>query len=178
MSVPTGLPSRRSIETPLLEPFIDLSSLLRASSLVYVSSLDLELETIRISNDSDEAVSMKGYRLCDANEFNWYEFPESFVLPGRRTVVVHCCPGKESSSPYVVHGAMGSRTGSSRSEAHNTPRVSPRRRDDSYERDGSPIHLQWTNKDGSLRRKNVLNDGACRVVCVTCAWHARLLYAH
>lgn len=164
MSVPSGLPSRRSIETPLLEPFIDLSFLLRASSLVFVATMDLELETINICNSSDEAVRMKGYRLCDANEFHWYEFPDTFVLPAKRTVVVHCCPGKEGPSSSSSHPSSHSRSGSGTSSGiHSSGRTSRSTSD----RDDSLIHLQWMNKDGTPRRKNVLNDGK---PCHICLW--------
>lgn len=109
--------SRRSIEMPLLKPFIS-ASLVDPSALspVAFSDIDMENEKISVYNFSDDAVSLAGYRICDFNQYHWFCFPSTFVLPSRTTVSVYCSPGV------------------------------------SMDRHPVEPFLQWTNKDGSLRR--------------------------
>lgn len=132
--------SRRSVELPLLKPFISASVVdPSALSPVSFSGMDMEKETILVTIHGEDDVSLRGYRICDFDQHHWFEFPSTFVLPAGSTVTIFCCPGL-----YL-------------------------------EKQPGQLFLLWLNKDGSVRSKNVLNDGEDIISCVFyIAMHAHL----
>jgi hypothetical protein len=99
--------SRRSMELPLLQPFISASLLDPAGSLcpLALSGMDMEGETVSVTNYSAAALSMRGFRLCDYNQYHWFAFPATFVLAPLATVVIYCCPGvhmdRQAQQPFL-----------------------------------------------------------------------------
>jgi hypothetical protein len=118
--------SRRSLDLPLLQPFISLDWFaVPAQSSVCISSMDMEDETVVVTHVvGNEPLSLRGYSLCDFHECNWFRFPDDFVLDPGQSVTIYCCPGKRA-----------------RGSVYRAP------------------YVLWTNKDGSLRQRNVLNNG-------------------
>ena len=98
--------SRRSVELPLLQPFISASLLDPAGSLspIAFSDMDMEKETLKIHNYGENPVSLSGFRLCDYNQYHWFQFP-TFTLSPHTTVTIFCCPGtymdRDAKQPYL-----------------------------------------------------------------------------
>jgi len=103
--------------------------------LPYIQDIDLLEELIVVANPSSSARDLSGWRVSDDHGRNKFVFPPGTSVSGRGVLNLYCC----------AKGKMKG-DGEGEGEGHGGLKT--------------PF-IFWTNKDGSPRMKNVLNDGTC-----------------
>jgi hypothetical protein len=114
------------------------SSTVNEGDKVFIEDIDLQDELVTIRNPSSSTQDLSGWKISDDHGRNKFVIPEGTKVDPKGMLHIYCCAkGHKGAAAASVTGNAGDTIASSLKKPY----------------------IFWTNKDGTPRMKNVLNDG-------------------
>lgn len=126
---------RRSLEIDFLHNLVCPEFPL--SETPFISSLNAQEEYITLYNPSSQPFNLDGFFLADSRKLHYLLFTNQDKIEARSQLYIYCCPG----NPNINHNH------STKSAKQTSSFMEP--------------NVLWKNNDGSLRKKEVLNNEHC-----------------
>jgi hypothetical protein len=104
----------------------------------FIEDIDLQDELVTIRNPSSSTRDLSGWKISDDHGRNKFVIPEGTKVDPKGMLNIYCCAkGHKGAAAASLAGNEGETVASSLKKPY----------------------IFWTNKDGTPRMKNVLNDG-------------------
>ena len=111
---------------------------------VFIEDIDLQDELVTIRNPSSSSRDLSGWKISDDHGRNKFVIPEGTKVDPKGILNIYCCAkGHKGAAAASVAGNAGETSASLKKP-----------------------YIFWTNKDGTPRMKNVLNDGRLHMLLI------------
>ena len=111
---------------------------------LFIEDIDLQDELVTIRNPSSSTQDLSGWKISDDHGRNKFVIPEGTKVDPKGILNIYCCAkGHKGAAAASVAGNAGETSASLKKP-----------------------YIFWTNKDGTPRMKNVLNDGRLHMLLI------------